>query len=670
MPGIKSVNFGISPDKQFDDGTQSSIAINNSNQFVEVHRGESDIERNLLFRFGQVSGVSLTFSPAKPDPFTTGNNPTVALTNAGKVIEAHDDGGKLYYSVRTLSNNGPSAATETELPNQDAESSDPTLAVNAGGVVVAIHRMAGGALRYRLGQITAGILTWQQNSSPILDSSSGNTPPPAVNGSNPSVAINIAGRVVAVYQSDDGLFSLTGKLAQAAGTRSITWLSRNRYDSGNDPSVALTGNSVFEAHKGKMLGNLYQRAGTLSDDGTSIDWERYLGGDSPSYLFDIGVRPRIATNDKVAVQVHQSETRKSLFGTASLVFDRANWINDNFGALRDKTLSKLVLPASHDAAQYREEIALQTQTLDIFGQLSVGVRWFDLRLAVDGDKIKIHHSIFLGVDFQTVLDDVLRFIVKHNELVILKISHFLNFDQTFGERRTSALAKTIMMIKDTKIKDTDPEKGLRQYLVTGDLGRLGAVKLRQLIGPGVGAVLVVADNKDDDDRVQSYLEFDPTIPANKGVRRYRDWYASDPQNGDLTVFDIFSNTTDFDDMATGTSNDPDSTNARERPTGGGSGERLPVGQFPKFALFDGNCRLPDPEGKNVPCDLFLLSWTLTPSGASPVSLSRTANKQLVQYSADRPGANPDGRIINLLYTDVSQDSRSADVALIRNGLVS
>jgi hypothetical protein len=89
-------------------------------------------------------------------------------------------------------------------------------------------------------------------------------------------------------------------------------------------------------------------------------------------------------------------------------------------------------------------------------------------------------------------------------------------------------------------------------------------------------------------------------------------------------------------------------------------------------LFDGNCR-----DSSVPCDLFLLSWTLTPGsgmeGTNPASrLSRAANKELVgsvtMETAPRRTAQGRAINVNLLYTDVVEKSRSVDVALVRNGL--
>jgi hypothetical protein len=202
-----------------------------------------------------------------------------------------------------------------------------------------------------------------------------------------------------------------------------------------------------------------------------IKYECVVYLDKPSYLFDAGKKPRVATNGKVAVVVNEFANRiflgtvldedlpdKALLGTASLVFDRANWINDHRGKLRDKTLRNLVLPASHDAAQYLESIALQSQTLNIFGQLSAGVRWFDLRLVLSLGTIKIHHAGFAGVDFQDVLKDIRTFMKEHTELVILKISHFLNFN-------AEVYATAISMIRDAK-------DGLRPWITPTTMATL------------------------------------------------------------------------------------------------------------------------------------------------------------------------------------------------------
>ncbi|MBV9476492.1 MAG: hypothetical protein JO315_10515 [Acidobacteria bacterium] len=191
------------------------------------------------------------------------------------------------------------------------------------------------------------------------------------------------------------------------------------------------------------------------------------------------------------------------------MFDRANWMGDHRQQLGDKKLRELVLAASHDSAQYDSGVALQAQTLTIGQQLAAGIRWFDLRVGYADGKLKIHHERFYGVDFATVLDDVGNFMASHHELVLLKISHFRDFN---AERFRSALLLIV--------------NRLGPYLVTGALdNRVAATPISRFIGRNAGAVLVFVDNNDDSDATKAEFDFDPTLRTYKVLRRYRDWYA-------------------------------------------------------------------------------------------------------------------------------------------------
>jgi len=646
MPTVQSVFFGVSG-QDYDKGSQPSIAINRTNQCVAIHEGKDD---GLFFRAGMVRNLVVGFDNSKPAAFTTGHNPTIALTRSGVVVEAHDRDGKIYYSVRELDGLVVKNATVQELPNQKPNSSDPSISINANGVVVLIFR-SGGDLYWRRGTLSVMNLAWAASSHLLVP-----------NGDKPSVSINSTGRIVAVYQNGDVLYYRTGHYVAPTATTAakLMWPDPNApqvtYDKGNDPSVVLTSdNAVLEVHRNEDASELFQRVGVLSSDASTIAWHAYFGGDDDSRQYDKGNLPRIAANGSVAIEVHESGG--DLYTNASLIFDRANWMHDNFGQLKDVALKELVLPASHDAGQYPDDKGGRTQSLSILGQLEAGTRFFDIRLVKDVvGEIRVHHDIFAADLFQKILDDIRTFMNDHAELVILKISHFLEFNQ-------SVFDNTVAMIRDDK-------KGIVSWLVTRQLEkRLGNTTVKELLGRNVGSVLVVVDKDGDTD----YLAAARLAPKNAGIRRYRDWYASDPQNGDLTVFDVFSDTEDFDDMATGTKPDPDKVNAVLR-----NGTRLPQGQFPKFDLFDGKCRNLAPDNDEVQCDMFLLSWTLTPAGTrasnalfSPITTGDAAktNKQLVDFSAAHSAENNAKRVINLLYTDEVQGSRSVDVALIRNNLV-
>jgi hypothetical protein len=154
--------------------------------------------------------------------------------------------------------------------------------------------------------------------------------------------------------------------------------------------------------------------------------------------------------------------------------------------------------------------------------------------------------------------------------------------------------------------------------------RLANVTLNQYLNNG-GKVLVVCDGSE------------PQTYPSSGVWVYRDWSSGDPQNGDLTVFDQYANVTDYATMK----ND----------------------QFTKFNSFNGTCQ----NNASVPCDLFLLSWTLTPA----VDVWAYVNAPDADLGNDintLTNPNASGKIVNIVYTDYNEYSRSVDVCEYLNGI--
>jgi hypothetical protein len=95
-------------------------------------------------------------------------------------------------------------------------------------------------------------------------------------------------------------------------------------------------------------------------------------------------------------------------------------------------------------------------------------------------------------------------------------------------------------------------------------------------------------------------------------------------------------------------------------------------QFECFKNYNGLME----QAPKKPCDLFLLSWTLTtqkpPAVPTPIrTLADEANRNLGdevvygQTGAD-PIPNREGKIMNLLYVDYVQYARVTDIALIHN----
>lgn len=92
------------------------------------------------------------------------------------------------------------------------------------------------------------------------------------------------------------------------------------------------------------------------------------------------------------------------FGPA---FSSTNWMGQ-LDLSADPSLAEITLPGTHDTATWAASKASKCQTLDLAGQLQAGIRWFDLRLAVSGDDLRIWHGserqdVYLARDLLPVI---------------------------------------------------------------------------------------------------------------------------------------------------------------------------------------------------------------------------------------------------------------------------
>ena len=290
--------------------------------------------------------------------------------------------------------------------------------------------------------------------------------------------------------------------------------------------------------------------------------------------------------------------------------DHAHWMEDRLGTLGDRSLKQLVLPASHDAAMYLTSFPQslgRTQNLSIYGQLHEGVRYFDLRPAWRDGTICMHHDFILGPTLAQVLDDVRRYMSNgHRELVILKFSHY---DKINAEHYNTAVGQIESELGPWLYKSRSAQ-------------RLADIPLRDYLSAH-GTVLVF---------------FEGSFPARysaPGIWVYRDWDNSDPAIGDLRVYDQYSNVTSYPVMKSD--------------------------QFAKFDRYDGKCKIrPD-----VPCDLFLLSWTLTPPTNVP-TYAKEPNEHLADDMATLKIPNRFGCMVNLLYADCVETAHLTDAAIRLN----
>jgi len=84
-------------------------------------------------------------------------------------------------------------------------------------------------------------------------------------------------------------------------------------------------------------------------------------------------------------------------------------------------------------------------------------------------------------------------------------------------------------------------------------------------------------------------------------------------------------------------------------------------QFDKFNRYDGKCKA----RRDIPCDLFLLSWTLTPP-TFVWGYALEANRNLEAALKELKIPNCFGREANLLYRDSVASSNVTDMAIQQN----
>lgn len=401
--------------------------------------------------------------------------------------------------------------------------------------------------------------------------------------------------------------------------------------------------------------------------------------------------------------------------------DNANWMQNLFSVLRNRTLGNVTLPATHDSAMYSVDmnrlqvsikwtvdinpplglpskhlegtfdhetiqriasqiVALvdkglpwfpgknelldwfrrsfknavykeiggmpvnlaQTQDLSLRNQLAYGIRYFDLRPKKVDDYWCIHHtqdgleikkrlhqdvSIYIhsvsatGPSLDEVLGDVASFMKDHKELVILDFSHYkaLNMKSDRFKEFDAECYKTLVQ----KIKaHLDPWL----YTALPEGKRLADVTVGDYLAEQGRVIVVCSDAYPID------------YPA-KGIWAMQDCGKGDIRNS-LRVFDNYSNTE--------------------------TAETMKQDQFKKYENFGAD----DPK-QVAPCDLFLLSWTLTKQGdwekGSVRDLASKANSKFPSAMNELPVPNSYDRRPNMLSLDfVGPDTGLIEAAIAIN----
>lgn len=428
------------------------------------------------------------------------------------------------------------------------------------------------------------------------------------NGTRPRVALNNRNLVVVSYYNGE---RIVVKAGTASGSSISMTGSISSFDGGASPSIALTDDNiavlVWEVPNLTFGSVLNQATLSYSEIGGVTDIT------VASQSFDTGRNLSVAASGSHAIQVHETDTGSPLYFSTSLIISREKWMQDSLSRLGDRRLPQLCLPASHDAGMYTGGIssAAKTQDLNIFSQaFEAGVRWYDFRPGwVPGGEIYIYHTI-PGPPLAEVLSDLKRYLqLGYQELLLLKFSHFSFFDASVYKQMVQQITDSIGTWLYKKLPDQKE--------------RLSEVTLSEFVADGP-KVLVLVDGDWAIDQ-----------PAD-GFWVYRDWDSSTAAKGDLRVYDEYYGKTDYDGMK--------------------------KDQFDKFNKYTGICK----DGV-TPCDLFLLSWTLTP--VSLVwSYAQEPDRRLGNDIRELAVPNQYGQILNMLYVDYVEYARPADVALYLMGV--
>jgi hypothetical protein len=633
---VKDVNFGFG--KPLGTGPAPSIALDRYGNVVLVHEAPDDVKR---CRLGQLNQATITWKTCRHSDH--GVAPRVALNNRNLAVEVHRNPKHKSLHVRAGWMNFSQDHAEWHPADPYAVGDvfrAPAVAVNDKEVVVEVHEVHQPKkkkwLEFATGKVSQFPRLNVKWSDPRLRHAEGLEPAIAINNHN-----TVVGVYRYAYKEERTVFYTIGHADGTTLTLEKPRVIRmdlpppnNTVVNGLHPSVALTDDGlVIVVMQARTERKVLELVGQVSGDRKSITWNRW-------WYYDEGTRPSVAAAGSMAVEFHSESPRdREMRFSTSLITDRASWMRDRLGTLGRKPLRDLVLPASHDAAMYRTDVPLAphslNQNLSVYQQLRYGIRYFDLRpmWLLGRGPWTIHHENIPGPSVQTVLDDVRKFANEvhdgrdHQELVILKLSHFVYADNNHYRRLAKQVTDTI---GPWLVKSKPSGK------------RFADVTLNEFVKDGP-AVLVVVD--------KNFAIDNPR----EGVWVYRDWSTHCPAGElpncprDLCVHDSYSKTENLGTMRNG--------------------------QLRNFAAFNGRMQhYPD-----KPCDLFLLSWTLTPlpdsipNTPTPWQLARRSNPSLgeeIRSDSQPPGIsipNAHGKIVNLVYVDYVESARVTDVALFLNG---
>ena len=591
-----------------------AVAVNASNNVISMYGNEVN---TLYYNIGTINGAVVDWGGSHR--YDDGAYIAVALNNHNEFVEVHRSGtfDDLWWYGGTLQSDGTLRRGEKHKHGNLHDGTVPSIALSNSRIMLGAYQESSTSFKCRIG-------TYQDQSISFLNTIE-------ISGTKPCVAFNQTNDFVLVYLNNNGdLYCRVGVIGWNNNTpilvgqfeKQVNGVENGHYDPTTNFSVAYSTDTIIITYQEHIDLNTYNALKSISgtNNGNDITW------DTEPRIFDYGVSPCISANDQYLVQVHKSENLCDIYYSVCLVTDHARWMENLWNTIYDRHLWQIVMPASHDAGMY--ELTLpeaRTQDLSVREQLKGGVRYFDFRPAYDssGDgTYYINHNGISGADLDGILQDIYDFMHddQAKELVILKFSHFDNFGVDSG-------ANSIYRDFTKKITDKIYDYLFNDYSHTT---KFGSIPYMTLVSDG-GKVLVVCDEYTLNNQTQGIFTYrDGSLECQEEERN------DNPTEGNLVVWDCYSNSTTTSDMETQ--------------------------QLGYLSNYKGKCDGPYP---NTTCDMFLLSWTLTPWTRSVWQDSENPDRDLGKYM-NTVEKNQYGQIPNLLYVNYFEFARVTDISIMLN----
>lgn len=249
-----------------------------------------------------------------PNRYDSGILPRVGVAN-GTAVEIHQSQGArtLWYHVGNLTGDLVSFGASHKYD----DGINPAVAVNTAGTVVEVHETQSpfsSSMYYHVGRVDASKKTIEFGGSHEYDS-----------GNKPKVTLNNSSVIVEVHESN----GLSPTMWYHVGTvdpssKRIDFGGSHNYDSGATPSIAINNNVVVEVHQSNGHSTkLWYHVGEVDPASKTIEF-------GASHHYDSGTNPSVAlTDDGFVIEVHQSQTFNTLWkriGQVDVANKTINWI--------------------------------------------------------------------------------------------------------------------------------------------------------------------------------------------------------------------------------------------------------------------------------------------------------------------------------------------------------